>query len=96
MGRVGYNDKSIISTVLYRVDASHVPKIGIAVEGGCYAAMFAGAGMLAAMDDRTVGAEGHDLGGTLQSSNSITGLSGGSWIAETLVLNNWTSVQGTY
>lgn len=95
LGRVwsNYNDKSIIDAALDNDDLSKVPRIGIAVEGGGYVAMFAGAGMLAAMDERTVGAKEHGLGGILQASSYLTGLSGGSWLVGTLALNNWTSVQ---
>lgn len=72
---------------------SLVPRIGIAASGGSYCAMFSGAGMLAAMDDRTRGATAHGLGGLLQSSRYLAGLSGGSWLVGTITGNNWTSVQ---
>lgn len=88
-----YDDKSVITEMLDNEDVAKVPKIGIAVAGGGYVAMFAGAGMVAAMDDRTVGAKEHGLGGILQASSYLSGLSGGSWMVGTLALNNWTSVQ---
>ncbi|CCH59338.1 hypothetical protein TBLA_0B05030 [Henningerozyma blattae CBS 6284] len=69
------------------------PKIGIAASGGGYRAMLAGAGMIAAMDNRTEGANEHGLGGLLQSSTYLAGLSGGNWLVGTLAWNNWTSVQ---
>ncbi|GAV53020.1 hypothetical protein ZYGR_0AI03020 [Zygosaccharomyces rouxii] len=72
---------------------SLVPKIGVAASGGSYRAMFNGAGMLAAMDDRTRGSVEHGLGGLLQSSSYLVGSSGGAWLVGTLVGNNWTSVQ---
>lgn len=74
-------------------DGDNVPKIGIAASGGGYRAMLAGAGMLAAMDNRTSGANDHGLGGLLQSSTYLAGLSGGNWLTTTLAWNNWTSVQ---
>ncbi|GCE99017.1 lysophospholipase 1 [Zygosaccharomyces mellis] len=72
---------------------SLVPKIGIAASGGSYRAMFSGAGMLAAMDNRTMGSVEHGLGGLLQGSSYLVGSSGGAWLVGTLVGNNWISVQ---
>lgn len=56
--------------------------------------MLSGAGALAAWDIRTDGTtkEGN-LGGILQSATYISGLSGGSWLLGSLMINNWTSVQ---
>ncbi|WPK27627.1 hypothetical protein PUMCH_005023 [Australozyma saopauloensis] len=68
-------------------------KVGIAFSGGGYRAMFNGAGQLAALDNRTTGAHEHGLGGLLQSATYLTGLSGGSWLVGSIVLNNYTSVQ---
>ncbi|CAI4684210.1 ADM_collapsed_G0041760.mRNA.1.CDS.1 [Saccharomyces cerevisiae] len=45
------------------------------------------------MDNRTDGANEHGLGGLLQSSTYLSGLSGGNWLTGTLAWNNWTSVQ---
>lgn len=72
---------------------SLVPKIGIAASGGSYRAMFNGAGMLAALDNRTMGSMEHGLGGLLQGASYLVGSSGGAWLVGTLVGNNWTSVQ---
>lgn len=69
------------------------PTVGIAVSGGGYRAMLGGAGMLAAFDNRTRGASNDGLGGLLQGSTYISGLSGGAWLVSTLAGNNWTSVQ---
>lgn len=68
-------------------------KVGIAFSGGGYRAMFNGAGQLSALDNRTSGAHEHGLGGLLQSATYLTGLSGGSWLVGSVVLNNFTSVQ---
>lgn len=67
-------------------------KIGIAFSGGGYRAMFNGAGQLLALDDRFEDSNTKGLGGLLQSSTYITGLSGGSWLVGSVVLNNYTSI----
>ncbi|CAD6638928.1 EM14S01-3B_G0022350.mRNA.1.CDS.1 [Saccharomyces cerevisiae] len=87
-----FSDTSLLST-LFSSNSSNVPKIGIACSGGGYRAMLGGAGMIAAMDNRTDGANEHGLGGLLQSSTYLSGLSGGNWLTGTLAWNNWTSVQ---
>ena len=90
-----FNDTSLLEK-LFSGDSSSeslVPKIGIAASGGGYRAMLSGAGMLAAMDNRTTGADEHGLGGLLQSATYLAGLSGGNWLTGTLAWNNWTSVQ---
>ncbi|KAF5100654.1 hypothetical protein D0Z00_001166 [Geotrichum galactomycetum] len=68
--------------------------IGLAFSGGGYRAMLSGAGQLAALDERTVNStkNGH-LGGLLQASTYLAGLSGGNWLVNSIVLNNFTSVQ---
>ncbi|RKP29532.1 lysophospholipase [Metschnikowia bicuspidata] len=68
-------------------------EVGLAFSGGGYRAMLSGAGQLAALDNRTTGAHEHALGGLLQSASYITGLSGGSWLVGSLVLNNFAAVQ---
>ncbi|CAK7913235.1 lysophospholipase 1 [[Candida] anglica] len=68
-------------------------KIGLAFSGGGYRAMLAGAGQLAALDSRTQNANSVGLGGLLQSSTYISGLSGGSWLVGTIAMNNFTSVE---
>lgn len=71
----------------------YVPTVGLAFSGGGYRAMLAGAGTLAALDSREPSATepGH-LGGLLQSSTYITGLSGGSWLLGSVYLNNFTTI----
>lgn len=85
------NDTSIIDKLLATQDTA--PKVAIACSGGGYRAMLSGAGMISAMDNRTDGANDHGLGGLLQSSTYLAGLSGGNWLVGTLAYNNWTSVQ---
>ncbi|KAF5119326.1 hypothetical protein DV495_004810 [Geotrichum candidum] len=68
--------------------------IGLAFSGGGYRAMLCGAGQLAALDERTINStnDGH-LGGLLQASTYLASLSGGNWLVNSIVLNNFTSVQ---
>ncbi|KAK6457411.1 phospholipase B [Scheffersomyces xylosifermentans] len=72
--------------------ANDTIKIGIAFSGGGYRAMLCGAGQLAALDNRTTGAWEHGLGGLLQASTYLVGLSGGNWLVGTIVMNNFTDV----
>lgn len=67
--------------------------IGCAFSGGGYRAMLAGAGQLAALDNRTRNAHKSGLGGLLQASTYLVGLSGGNWLVGTIAMNNWTSVE---
>lgn len=89
----GFSDNALISQLFESSDDSSVPRIGVACSGGGYRAMLSGAGMLAAMDSRTEGANEHGLGGLLQSTTYLAGLSGGAWLVGSLAWNNWTSVQ---
>ena len=75
-------------------NATTLPNIGLAFSGGGYRALMNGAGALAAFDSRTSGssAKGH-LGGLLQASTYIAGLSGGSWLVGSIYINNFTSVE---
>ncbi|KAK5658985.1 hypothetical protein OQA88_1071 [Cercophora sp. LCS_1] len=71
-----------------------LPRIGIALSGGGYRALMNGAGALAAFDNRTAGATGPGgLGGILQASTYVTGLSGGSWLVGSLYTLNFTTVE---
>lgn len=73
-----------------------LPNVAIAFSGGGYRAMTNGAGYLAAFDSRTPGAKGAgQLGGLLQSSTYIAGLSGGGWLVGSIYANNFSSVHGT-
>lgn len=70
-----------------------LPRIAVAASGGGYRAMLCGAGQIAGLDNRTRGGSESGLGGLLQSSTYLAGLSGGNWLVGTLAFNNWTSVQ---
>ncbi|ODQ83108.1 hypothetical protein BABINDRAFT_159566 [Babjeviella inositovora NRRL Y-12698] len=67
--------------------------IAVAFSGGGYRAMLNGAGQLSALDNRTTGAAENGLGGLIDATTYLTGLSGGNWMVGTLAMNNWTSVQ---
>ncbi|KAI1384104.1 lysophospholipase catalytic domain-containing protein [Hypoxylon trugodes] len=72
---------------------SVVPNIGIAVSGGGYRALMNGAGFLAAADSRVPGAtDTGGIGGLLQSSTYLAGLSGGGWLVGSIFANNFSSV----
>ena len=71
---------------------SHNISIGLAFSGGGYRAMINGAGQLLGLDDRYDESVKSGLGGLLQSSSYISGLSGGSWLLGLMVLNDWISV----
>lgn len=72
--------------------ASKNISIGLAFSGGGYRAMLCGAGELLGLDSRYEDLTNTGLGGLLQSSSYIAGLSGGSWLVGTLVLNDFISV----
>lgn len=75
-------------------DAISLPNIGIAISGGGYRAMMNGAGAIAAFDNRTTNSTSQgQLGGILQASTYISGLSGGSWLVGSLYAQNFPSVQ---
>ncbi|KAG6980368.1 Lysophospholipase 2 [Fusarium oxysporum f. sp. conglutinans] len=75
-------------------DGDAPPRIGIAISGGGYRAMMNGAGAIAAFDNRTTnsGTKGQ-LGGILQATTYLSGLSGGSWTVGSLYTQNFTSVE---
>jgi lysophospholipase len=87
----GLNTTSYINS--HSNDLSNIPNIGIAASGGGWRALLNAAGAVAAFDSRTANATnaGH-LGGLLQSSTYLAGLSGGSWLVGSLFMNNFTTV----
>ncbi|KAK3693592.1 lysophospholipase [Podospora appendiculata] len=73
---------------------SMLPNIAIAVSGGGYRALMNGAGFLAAADSRVTNATATGaLGGLLQSSTYLAGLSGGGWLVGSIFQNNFSSVE---
>ncbi|KAK9456075.1 lysophospholipase catalytic domain-containing protein [Dipodascopsis uninucleata] len=83
----GFNASQFIGT------NTSIP-IGMAISGGGYRAMLTGAGFLSATDERTTNAtdQGH-LGGLLQATTYLTGLSGGGWLVSSVSLNNFTTIE---
>ncbi|KAI7469563.1 lysophospholipase Plb2 [Hortaea werneckii] len=76
-----------------RDNASALPNIGIALSGGGYRAMLNGAGVVEAFDSRTPNSTGAgQLGGLLQSSTYLAGLSGGNWMVGSMYTNNFTTI----
>ncbi|PRT56040.1 Lysophospholipase 1 [Wickerhamiella sorbophila] len=68
--------------------------VGLAFSGGGYRAMLTGAGEVAALDARTKGNNGHGhIGGLLQGSSYITGLSGGGWLLGSVYFRNFSTVE---
>jgi lysophospholipase len=74
-------------------NSSNLPNIGIAASGGGYRALMNAAGAIKAFDSRTENSttSGH-LGGLLQSSTYVAGLSGGSWLLGSIYINNFTTI----
>ena len=74
-------------------NATALPNIAIAASGGGYRAMLNGAGVVQAFDSRTENSTSPgQLGGLLQSSTYLAGLSGGSWLVGSLYTNNFSSI----
>lgn len=67
-----------------------LPRIAISVSGGGYRALLNGAGFIKAADERTGGDGG--IGGLLQSTTYLSGLSGGSWLVSSIYGNNFSSI----
>lgn len=87
----GFDGASYISD--HRDNTTALPNIALAFSGGGYRAMLNGGGALQAFDSReedTTGAG--QLGGLLQASTYIAGLSGGSWLVGSIFLNNFTTI----
>jgi lysophospholipase len=91
MNITGFDSNQYIDN--HRDNTSALPNIGIAVSGGGYRAMLNGAGLIQAFDSRTPNSTNvGQLGGLLQSTTYLSGLSGGSWLVSSLYANNYTSV----
>lgn len=80
----------------FDVDAflkQYSPTVAMAFSGGGYRAMLSGAGALKAADSRIAGSTGAgQMGGLLQSSTYVAGLSGGSWLLGSVMVNNFTTI----
>ncbi|KAL6409893.1 lysophospholipase [Ilyonectria robusta] len=90
-GISGFDTNSYIDNLTSNND--RVPRIGIAISGGGYRALMNGAGALSAFDNRTANSTTDGkLGGLLQATTYLSGLSGGSWLVGSLYVQNFTSV----
>ena len=66
-----------------------IPNVAIAFSGGGYRAMLNGAGGLKAFDSREAnGTNSGHLGGLLQASTYVAGLSGGSWLVGSVFVSD--------
>lgn len=91
IGIPGFDGPGYISD--HETNQSALPNIAIAASGGGYRALLNGAGAIAAFDSREENSTtaGH-LGGLLQSSTYLGGLSGGGWLVGSLFINNFTTI----
>jgi lysophospholipase len=87
----GFNASAYISGLTKNISA--LPKIAIAFSGGGWRALMNGAGALQAFDSRTSNStSAGQLGGVLQASTYMAGLSGGSWLVGSVAANNFSTV----
>ncbi|KAH8698062.1 lysophospholipase Plb3 [Phaeosphaeriaceae sp. PMI808] len=78
-------------------NASALPNIAVAVSGGGYRALMHGAGVISAFDNRTHNSTlPGNIGGLLQASTYLSGLSGGSWLVGSLYIPKLRSVQDIF
>lgn len=88
----GFDAQSYIST--HQSNVSALPNIAIAISGGGYRALLNGAGFLAAADSTTAGSTSTGgIGGLLQATTYLAGLSGGAWLVGSMYSNNFSSVE---
>lgn len=88
----GFDAKSYISN--HESNVSALPNIAIAVSGGGYRALLNGAGFLAAADNSTSGSTSTGgIGGLLQATTYLAGLSGGAWLVGSMYSNNFSTVE---
>ncbi|KAI0198396.1 lysophospholipase [Astrocystis sublimbata] len=92
--RAGISDFDAVNYVeSHKTNFSVVPNVGISVSGGGYRALMNGAGFIAAADSRTPGSTNSGgIGGLLQSSTYLAGLSGGGWLVGSIFANNFSTV----
>jgi lysophospholipase len=87
----GFDASEYISRIAN--DPKTLPNVGIAISGGGYRAMLNGAGFIAAADSRTENSTNTGgIGGLLQSSTYLSGLSGGAWLVGSVYINNFSTV----
>lgn len=87
----GFDAASYINNLGSNV--ANLPNIAIAISGGGYRALMNGAGFIAAADNRTAGTTDQGgIGGLLQATTYLAGLSGGGWLVGSLYSNNFSTV----
>ena len=87
----GFDAESYINKNAQNVSA--LPNIAIALSGGGYRACLNGGGAVQAFDSREINSTGAGhLGGLLQSSTYVAGLSGGGWLVGSIFVNNFTTI----
>ena len=90
-GISGFDGAEYINNLSNNISA--LPNIGIAMSGGGYRALMNGAGFIAAADDRTPGSTGSGgIGGLLQATTYVAGLSGAGWLGGSIYSNNFSTV----
>lgn len=88
----GFDAQSYISN--HESNVSALPNIAIAISGGGYRALLNGAGFLAAADNSTTGSTSTGgIGGLLQATTYLAGLSGGAWLVGSVYSNNFSTVE---
>ncbi|KAK7745553.1 Lysophospholipase 1 [Cytospora paraplurivora] len=87
----GFDGASYINGL--KDNTTALPNIGIAMSGGGYRALLNGAGFVAAADDRTPGSTDEGgIGGLLQATTYLAGLSGAGWLVGSIYSNNFSTV----
>lgn len=90
-GISGFDGAAYINS--HSTNVSALPNIGIAMSGGGYRALMNGAGFIAAADDRTPGStDVGGIGGLLQATTYVAGLSGAGWLVGSIYSNNFSTV----
>ena len=87
----GFDAASYINQNSHNV--SLIPNIAVAASGGGYRALTNAAGAIKAFDSRTPNSTvPGQLGGLLQASTYVAGLSGGSWLVGSIFVNNFSTI----
>lgn len=95
LNSVGLGGNDGISGGLDQFLAQNQPKLGIGISGGGYRAMLVGMSVLQGFDGRNETAKQRGVGGVLQLSDYVAGLSGGSWAVAAMAMNDWQTPQNT-
>lgn len=92
MNITGFDATTYITGI--KDNATALPNIGISVSGGGYRALMNGAGFIAAADNRTRNSTNTgQIGGLLQATTYLSGLSGGGWLVGSIYSNNFSTVE---